>query len=257
MSETPNEGSDGQQGAGNQGGQPQGGQPAGGQPQGGQPQGGQPAGGQPQGGQPAGGQPQAGAPPQGGYQQGPGVGDIFSMPETMDEIKTGVVIFGAIGVGILFAAALAPLLGAEGAVGASSMVAASLVLGPAIGAGLALRQADELDDLASNLVYATAASTAAIGTLVLGVLAGLGGTLGDALYSPPATGISFDGGSASVSGGGSAIMGLDILLLPLIFVVIGAAITGAVTVWAKDRLLEPSPPAQPRQQPAHQQNQPR
>lgn len=92
MSETPNE----EQGDGSQSGQPEGGQPQGVQQQNGQPQGGH---GQPQGRQapPQGGQPQGQPAP---AQTGPSVGDIFSRPDTMTEIKVGIAVFAMIGAGL-------------------------------------------------------------------------------------------------------------------------------------------------------------
>lgn len=219
---------DGDGGRTDAGGQAQGGA------QGGQPQGGGGAAGQPQGGQAAGGSQQ------GAYQRGPSVTDIFSIKDTMDELKLGVAVFAAVGIGVAIAAILTPLI--QGAAGLSTtlvLVMGSLALGPGLGAIIALRQEGELEDQPNNLVYANTAVTAAAGTAVMAVIGGLGATVGGSIASP-----SFGGGG--VGGGvGAGGGGLGAVLIPLIVVAIGAAITAIVTVWAIRSLLAPSPAPRP------------
>ena len=192
------------------------------------------------GGQPAGGPPQgAGAPqgqPAGGYQRGPGVGDIFSMPETMDEIKLGVGLYTAIGLGVAVAAILMSLLqGVGGAVIGGILLIGSMALGPGIGAILALRQDEELEDQPDNIVYANAGATTAIGTIVLGIIGGIGVTVGGQLASPGMGGGGMGGGmSVGTSGIGN-------LILPLILIGISAAVTAVFTIWLVRSLLAPNP----------------
>lgn len=172
------------------GGQPQGGQPRGGQSTGGQPQGGQPAGGQPQGGQPPAGQPAGqpqGAPPQGGqpaggYQQGPpgeSIGDIFSKPTTVDQIKMTVAVFALAGVAVGFAGFI---IGSQISFGGgqfssgsdygSFAVAAAMVAGPLLAVPLSLRVVDAIGSSEPDeQVFATAAVSGLAGNIVLQLIA--------------------------------------------------------------------------------------
>ena len=208
--------SDDQPGTRGQGGQPQGGQPQGGTPpQGGQPgQGGQPSAGQPAGGQPQGGY-QAGHPPQGGYDAGPGIGDIFSIPETKNELKIGVLLSVLVGVGIAFGIlGLATMQTGFGTgFGALSAAATNPVLiVPIVGLYLGVRQADVLKDQPQEVTLGNAAVTTFVGTfllllvaMVLGVLI-LGGSVGNALGSVilPYL-IAALGGAAVAAGSGWAV----------------------------------------------------
>ncbi|MFB6086968.1 MAG: hypothetical protein ABEJ85_00480 [Haloarculaceae archaeon] len=181
-------GGQGQPQGGQQGGQPQGGQAQGGQSQGGQ-QGGQPTSGQGQGGQPQGGQPQAGqgqpqggqpqaaggGQPQSGYQQGgaqpvpqESIGDIFSKPNTVDEMKTLLLLYAAMGVGVGIAVAIY-INQASQAVGGGSLVV-PLIAGPLIAAGFGLHSAESLADESDELVYATVSVGCYAGNLVMGIL---------------------------------------------------------------------------------------
>lgn len=212
MSDTPDDGQGERQSTGNR-------------PQGGQGPPPQQGGSQPQG--------EAAGAPRGGYQRGPSLGDIFSMPDTKAEMKLGVVLYAAVGVGVAVAGILAPLVqGAAGSFVGGIVLLGSLALGPGIGGLLAIRQEEDLDDVANKLVSANAAVTAAIGTLVLGIIGGLGVTIGSNLAGP-----SLGGGT----GGGMSVGGLAQVFIPLIVVAIGAAVTGALMVWAIRGPLSPSP----------------
>lgn len=134
------------------------------QPQGGQ-QGGQPPGGQPPGG---------GRPPAGGAQGGgPGIGDIFNMDETKDELKSGVALFAAVGVGLGLTMLLGDIFEDVQIIGIESGV----MLAPLLAALVALHQVKPLAHLEDNLVYGTAAITTAIGAIVLGLLTWLFGEI--------------------------------------------------------------------------------
>jgi hypothetical protein len=193
---------------------------------------------------------EAGHPPRQAYDTGPGVGDIFSRPDTKEALKLGVVLYAAVGVGVAVAGILAPLVGGAGGSFVGGIVLlGSLALGPGIGGLLAIRQDENLDDIATTLVYANAATTAAIGTFVLGVIGGLGVTIGSNLAGP-----SLGGGT----GGGMSVGGLAQVFVHLIVVAIGAAVTGALLVWVLRGPLSLSPALAPSggaQQ--HQQSRPR
>ena len=226
----PSEGDAGeppQQEGGDDQSQPQG-QPRG---VGGQPQG---AAGQPQG-QPQG-QPAA-QQPQGGYQQGgprqpvktgPSVGDIFSRPDTKDEIVSGVVVYAMVGLGIFLAAFLVPL-GAN-VFYMATMLAGALALGPTLAVILAGRQDEELSDVPDTLVYANVAVTALAGTLAFGFLAAIGGAIGDSV-----------GSSAVATGGGFAP---GDYILAAILVSIAAAVAAAAVVALNRTVLADSPAPQ-------------
>jgi|GEM_PF-2052751 len=171
---------------GGQGDQPQGESPQGGQPQGSQPQGGAPQGGQPQGGQPQGGQPQ-GAPPQGGqpaggYQQGraprgESVGDIFSKPSTLEQIKVTVAVFALAGVAVGFAGFITASQLSSGSGQFSTdygpyAVAAILAVGPLLAVPLGLRVIDALaTTVPDQQAFATAAVGALAGNIVMQLIA--------------------------------------------------------------------------------------
>jgi hypothetical protein len=219
----------GQQG----GGQPQGaggagvGAGAGAPPQGGQPQGQQ---GPPQGGQPQGGYQQGGARQP--VQTGPSVGDIFSRPDTKDEIVSGVVVYAMVGLGVFLAAFLVPL-GAN-VFYMATMLAGALALGPTLAVILADRQDDELSDVPDNLVYANVAVTALAGTLVFGFLAAFGGAIGNSV------------GSSGIATAGSFAAGDYILAV--ILVSIAAAVAAAAVVALNRTVLADSPAPQGGQQ---------
>jgi len=201
-------------GQGGQGGRPSAGQAGSGSGQGSQPQGG-PSGGGPRGsarGQGAG----PGAQPGGQYQgtrqpvqRRPTLGDIFSMPETMDQLKVGVATYLAIGVGLFLAAVLAALVNA-GVTG--SVVSGSLGLAPVVAALLALRQREHITEATAEQRHATGGVTAAVGTLAMGILAGLGGTIANSLASPFS----------------AVALGLGDLVVPLFVVTVAAAATAVV-----------------------------
>lgn len=235
MSERP----DNNGGAGGSGGQDQ--QPAGGQPQGGQPQGqqggGQPQGGQPQGGQPQGGQPQGqpqGGQPQGGYQQGgaaaptgPSVGDIFSRQDTMAEIKQGVVWFALVGAGVGVAVFLNGILADTTDPGyfvALMVYLGSFAFPPLIGLLVASRQSDTLTAPPENLRYATAGATGAAGGIVFILITTILAVIG------------LDSGSGGGSGNFFSAPGFGDIILPMILIAIGAAVTAAGFLYVEDNL---------------------
>lgn len=255
MSDTPNDqsgdGSEGkQQGRQSQGGQSQGSQPPGGQARGGQPASGQTESGQSQAdqsweqsedqsGQPPGqsNQPQ-GQPPRGGAAQtGPSVGDIFSRPSTKGEIQIGVAVFALVGVGIGLGVLLSGSLSDMGVGFATFALLGSLALAPPIAGVLALRQAEELGDEPDNLRYASAGVTAFAGGLVMYIVEFVLALIG----LPTVSGASTAGAPE-----------LGTILLPIIVIAIGAAVTAAGVVWAVDNLG-----ASGAQAPAGQANPPR
>ncbi|MEF8908495.1 MAG: hypothetical protein V5A13_11580, partial [Haloarculaceae archaeon] len=158
-------------------------------------------------------------------QTGPSVGDIFSRPDTKDEIVSGVVVYAMVGLGIFLAAFLVPL-GAN-VFYMATMLAGALALGPTLAVILADRQDGELSDVPDNLVYANVAVTALAGTLVFGFLAGFGGAIGNSVGSSGiATAASFAPGD---------------YILAAILVSIAAAIAAVVTVALNRTVLADSP----------------
>lgn len=226
MSDTPDEESSGQ----STGGQSQGGRQSGGQAQGGQAPGGQAGGGQAPAGQAAGGQ-YGGQQPQ--YNTGPGVGDIFSLPETMAEIKFGLVAFGLVGLGSgLGLLGISAGMGGSGfgaamaAIGAiSSLMAVPIAICSVLAYVIGVRQSDKLESQPGNIAYATAAVTSGLGSIVAFLLAAL------------------------LTMAGAGAFGFGGVLLPLIMTAVGAAVISAGVVWANRSLLAPSRgvPAQQRQ----------
>lgn len=134
---------------------------------------GQPGGSQPQGGA---GQPQGGGQPPRQYDTGPGIGDIFNRVETKNEMKIGTVLYAMVAIGLGVTALGSSIIsGGTGGVGglAVSGVAAiglALLLGPIIALVVGIRQADQLEDQPDNLLYANAALTAFVGTIVVYVI---------------------------------------------------------------------------------------
>lgn len=183
---------------------------------------------QPQGGQPAGGQPGQ----EQAYRRGPGVGDIFSIPETVNEMKVGLALNVLIGVGLAFVALGLSTLqtgfgsGVGGLVGGGLAMSGPLLLAPLIGVVLGLRQAEVLDDQPGNVLYANALVTTVVGTfllmlisLVLGSIIAGGGNLGDAIGQ---------------------------MLVPFLISAIGAGVVAAGSVWVDTNVLPgPSRPADP------------
>lgn len=145
-----------------------------------------------------------------------GVGDVFSKPATMAELKRGLVLFGSIGVG-LGLVLLVPIgqlsgggsggLGSGPSIGGGlgaglavlGLLGASLAIGPAVGGLFGLHAGGNLRGEPRNQTYATAALGALLGGLVLG------GTV-----------LLF----AAVAGSG----GLDAFLVPLVLAAVGAAL---------------------------------
>lgn len=197
---------------------------------------GQAGGNQPQGGQRAGGAPQ-GQPPQGAYQTGPGISDIFSRPETMKEIKVGLLVYAIISAGLgIGAFGLTTISGTGAAMMAAGFVflltmLSPFILGAAIAGFLGLRHASELDDEPQNLLLGTSAFTGFAGTIVMFVVG--------FIFSMLAASGSGSGGG----GGGSGALG-D-MILPLLIVCVGAAIAGAGCAWVGQNILAQPPQPQP------------
>jgi len=232
MSNSP----DDQPGTRGQGGQPQGGQPPGGTPpQKGQPgQGGQPPAGQPAGGQPTGGY-QGGHPSQGGYDTGPGIGDIFSIPETKNELKIGVLLSVLVGVGLAFGTLGLSTMqtGLGTGFGTLSPATNPVMIVPIVGLYLGVRQADVLEDQPQEVTLGNAAVTTFVGTFLLLLVAMILGVL-------------IVGGSA-----GDAI---GTMFLPYLIAALGGAAVAAGSGWAVENIV-PGPSRT--RAPGQQQNQPR
>lgn len=176
------------------------------------------------------------APPnqQGAYQQGPGLGDVFNRPETVTELKVGLLAYAAIAVGLgIGAFGLTTAGGGAGMMAASFVVLLTMlspfILGAAIAGVLGLRQARVLEDQPDNLLLGTAAATGFGGTIVMFVV-----------------GFVFSMLAAGGGGGGGGGNAIGQLIVPLLMVCIGAAIAGAGCAWASRNIL----PTQPRAQPA-------
>lgn len=191
--------------------------------------GGRAGGDQPQAEQPAGGQPGQ----EQAYRRGPGVGDIFSIPETVTEMKVGLALNVLISVGLAFVALGVSTLqtgfgsGVGGAVGGGLAVfSGPLVLAPLIAVVIGLRQAEVLENQPGNILYANALVTTVVGTflmmlltLILGSIIAGSGNLGDAIGQ---------------------------MLLPFVISAIGAGLVAAGAVWVDTNVLPgPSAPADP------------
>lgn len=160
--------------------------------------------------------------PQGTYQRGPGIGDIFSIPETKTELKIGVLLNVLIAVGFGFAAlgmsTLSTGFGGFGSVGAFSIgVTGPMLVAPLVGMYLGVRQTDVLDDQPDNVVLGNAAVTAFVGvfvmlllSLILALIIGGSGNLGNTLGN---------------------------LLLPYLITAIGAAAVAAGSGWAVENIV--------------------
>lgn len=141
--------------------------------------GGQPAGGQggqpPQGGQ----SPQGGQPAQGGQlgAEEDGFGDIFNREDTTYQLKRGVALFAIIGLGIGISIFLYDILDDASAGSGTFLAQTSFLVVPLLGAVLGLSQSEALVDVPDNLVYGTAAITAAAGAIVLGLVTWLFGEI--------------------------------------------------------------------------------
>lgn len=187
------------------------------------------AGGQGQGDQPQGGQAQAGG--QQAYRQGPGVGDIFSIPETVNEMKIGIALNVLLAVGLAFAALGMSTLqtggfggGFGGFFGGATAITGPLILAPLVGVVLGLRQAEILDDQPGNILYANALATTLVGTFVLMLLAMILGTL--------------------IAGGGNLGNAIGQMLVPYLISAVGAGVVAAGAVWVDQNVLPgPSQPA--------------
>ena len=104
--------------------------------------------------------------------QNPGMGDIFNREDTKGELKAGVALFAITGLGIGLGLFLIDILDDDVlfAVSGGIMVTAPLMLAPVLASLVAIRANDALDELPDNLVFGTAAISALVGTLVMGLL---------------------------------------------------------------------------------------
>jgi len=144
------------------------------------------------------------------------------------------VVYAGIGLGVGIAAMLTALLMGFAGVGvAGILILASLGVAPALGALFALRQTDELEELEDKLLYANVAVTSAAGTVALGFIAGLFGTIASSIATP-----QFGGGGGGGFGGGG---GLGQVIIPLFLIAIGAAVAAAVAAWASRNLVGSAP----------------
>ena len=116
--------------------------------------------------------PPAGRPP---AQQGSGIGDIFNREDTKSQIQSGVVIFVAVGVGLGLTTLLGDILDDIPIVGWNT----GPTLATIVAVFVAQQQTEALQEIQDNLAYATAAVTAAIGTLVLSLLTWLFAEIAD------------------------------------------------------------------------------
>lgn len=186
---------------------------------------------QPQDGQPEAGQA-AGAAGQPAYRTGPGVGDIFSIPETVNEMKIGILLNVLIAIGIGFVAlGLSTQSGGGvggffGAGGIGTM--SGLILTPLVGAVIGLRQAATIDDQPGNVLYANAVVTTLVGTFLLMLIAMVLSLL--------------------IAGSSNLGQALGNAILPFLIGAIGAALVAAGAVWADVNVVPgPSQPASPQQ----------
>jgi hypothetical protein len=165
---------------------------------------------------------------------GPGIGDIFSRNDTLDEIKFGVALYALVGFGIglpMFALGSAAggsqgLQGLGAAIAAAGSVGAPIAVSAVLGLLLGDRIGEELSEIPDNLVLATA-----------GVVGVAGGII-TFLISWVMLGI----GAGSVS--------FNNFILPLVLTAIGAAIIAVGRIWIEENLIGQSVPAQ---QPPQQQ----
>lgn len=159
---------------------------------------------------------------QGTYQRGPGIGDIFSIPETKTELKIGVLLnvlvalgfgFGALGMSTFSAG-----FGGFGSVGAVTLgLTGSISVAPIVGMYLGVRQMSVLDGQPDNVVLGNAAVTTFIGvfvmlllSLILALIIGGSSTLGNTLGN---------------------------MLLPYLITAIGAGAVAAGSAWAVENIV--------------------
>lgn len=184
------------------------------------------AGGDP-GAQAQGGQPQGQPAGQQAYRQGPGVGDIFSIPETVNEMKIGVALNVLLAVGLAIAGlglSMQQTSGFGAATGLAMLSTGAVVLAPLVGVVLGLRQAEILDDQPGNVLYANALVTSVVGTFLL-MLVSL------VLIS-------------IIVGSGNLGNAIGQMLVPYVVTAIGAGVVAAGSVWVEQNVLPgPSQPA--------------
>lgn len=158
------------------------------------------------------------------YRTGPGIGDIFSIPETVNEMKVGLALNVLVAIGIAFVslgvstASMGALGGFGGSGGASALATMiPLVLAPLVGAVLGLRQADVLDDQPGNVLYANAIVTTVVGTFLLMLIAMILGLV--------------------IAGAGNLGQAISNAILPFVIAAIGAGIVAAGAVWVENNVL--------------------
>lgn len=174
-----------------------------------------------------------GGQPQQAYRRGPGIGDIFSIPETKNEMKIGLALNVLLSVGLAFVALGLSTMqtgfggGFGGVVGGGLAFTGPLLLAPLIGVVIGLRQADVLEDQPGNILYANALVTTVVGTFLLML-------------------ISMILGSIIAGGAGNIGQAIGQMLLPFLISAIGAGLVAAGAVWVDTNVVPgPARPAQP------------
>jgi hypothetical protein len=166
------------------------------------------------------------------------MGDIFSIPETKNEMKIGVLLSVLLSVGLAFGAlgltTMSTGIGGIGAGFGSIGISGAIVLAPVLGLFLGVRQADVLEDQPGNIPLGNAAVTAFIGSFVFLLLSLL-------------LGLIISGSTGSLGN----VLGQ--MILPYLITAIGAAVVAAGSAWAV-RNVRPGPS---RAQAPQQQGQPR
>jgi hypothetical protein len=152
----------------------------------------------------------------------PGPGDIFSLPETLSQIKETALSYVVLAIGYAVIAAGIGTFGGSGAggmaVGAMALISlVMVVLAPILAVFHGYRHADIFSELPDDVVYATTAVANAMGVVALFVVA----TIFAFAAAPPAMDV---GGAIGES------------VVPLIVVMFGVGIISAGTVWTTRRL---------------------
>ncbi len=158
------------------------------------------------------------AGPTRGVGGGPSPGDIFSLPETLAQIKATALVYVVVAIGYAVIAAGIGTFGGGGAgglaVGATVLISLVLVvISPVLAVLHGYRHTALLSELPDNVLYATTATANAVGVLALFVVA--------AIFAFAAASPSSDVGRA-----------IGDSVVPVIVVMIGVAIISAGTAWA-------------------------
>jgi len=106
-------------------------------------------------------------PPQHQYRE-PGIGDIFSRNDTKYELKFGIALYAVVGFGVGVIMLLDEVLGSQTTLFPLVLVwEMSAAIAVIMTVFITQEQSSVLDDVPNKLTYATAAVTAAVGTLAL------------------------------------------------------------------------------------------